>query len=150
MTQSGPTGSDNPKAVAEEFLQAIYEGDPGLIWSSFSAEARSFVVARGVRRGMAFELGQALLQGSADPIEEVEFLADLLGGIEKDLANVDLGQIVINDVIEPVGEEKVRIRFSEQFSIDVGPKLEPLPVGSVELVKEGAGWKVDRLIPRPG
>lgn len=145
-----PADVHDPVTVAGAFLQAIYEGDPGAIWSSFSVEARSFVVARGVRRGMSYELGQALLENSADPLDEVEFLADLLGGIEKDLANVDLGRIIVGEAPETIAEHKVRVRFSEKFLIDVGPQLEPLPVGSLELVREGDSWKIDRLVPRPG
>lgn len=140
----------NPVEVAASFLQAIFEGDPGVLWASFSVEARSFVVARGVRRGMPFELGQALLDGSADILDEVEFLADLLGGIEKDLATVDLGRILVSHVTEVIAEHKVRIRFSEKFVVEVGPPLEPLPVGSLELVEESETWKIDRLVPHPG
>lgn len=136
--------------AAEAFLKAVYEGDPGAIWSSFSTEARNFVVARGVRRGMPYDLGQALLDNSADILDEVEFLADLLGGIEKDLETIDLGRISVSTNAEFISDHKVRVRFSEEFVIEVGPPLEALPVGSLELVEEGQNWKIDRLIPRPG
>lgn len=107
-------------------------------------------MARGVRRGMSYELGQALLDNTAEVLDEVEFFADLLGGMEKDLASVDLGRVVVSDSPEVLADGKVRIRFSERFVIEAGPQLDALPVGSLDLVEEGSDWKVDRLIPRPG
>lgn len=142
-------GSD-PMVVGRNFLMAVYEGDPGALWEAFSGNARKFIVARGIRRGMPEELGGALLSDTADVLDHVEFLADLLGGIEKDLANVDLSRIVMDEDMERIDDGRVRVRYLERFTVEVGPPLDPLPVGSLELVEEQGVWRVDRLVPRPG
>lgn len=142
--------NDGAAVVAGQFLEAIYEGDSNLVWALFSADAREFIVARGVRRGLTLELGRALLDGTADEFERAEFLGDLLAGLEKDLETVDLSLVSVSEDVEDLGPGKVRVRYFEAFTIELGPPLEALPVGLVELVLEAGCWRVERLIPRPG
>ncbi|REK19880.1 MAG: hypothetical protein DWQ40_06180 [Actinobacteria bacterium] len=144
------THETDPVTLAENFLRAIYEGDPGVVWSSFSASARSFIVDRGISRGLPPELGQALLDGTADVLDHVEFLADLLSGLAKDLETVDLGKVEVERTPIRLGADRVKVTFVERFEIEVGPKLEPLPVGSLEMVASEGGWEVERLNPGPG
>lgn len=135
--------------AAQRFLTAIYEGDSELIWDLFASGAREYVITRGLRRGMAAEPAQAILEGTADDLERVQFLGDLLAGLEKDLENVDLSRVVIADEVEDLETGRARVRFLERFVVPAGPQLDPLPVGSIELVEEGGEWRVERLVPRP-
>lgn len=136
--------------IGRRFLEAIYEGDSELIWALFSSSARQFVVSRGVRRGLPAGLGEEILRDTAGDLEKAEFLGDLLAGIEKDLETVDLGRVVVSDEVEQEEGSRARLRYEERFVIESGPKLDPLPVGSMELVLEEGGWRIDRLHPRPG
>lgn len=135
--------------VANRFLTAIYEGDSELIWDLFARAAREYVITRGMRRGMAAEPAQAILTGTADELERGEFLGDLLAGLEKDLETVDLGRVVIADEVEVLEKGRARVRFLERFVVPVGPQLDPLPVGSIEMVEERGAWRVERLVPKP-
>ena len=144
MTERAPT------RLVDKFLRAVYEGDADLIWSSFSRDARRFIIARGLRRGLSPQIGEAILAGTADDLERREFLGDLLLGLEKDLSNVDLDRVAVSDEPEPLGPGRVRVRYYESFAIETGPPLDPLPVGAVVLSIEAGEWRIERLIPRPG
>lgn len=135
--------------AAERFLNAIFEADTDLIWDLFSAAAREHVVARGMRRGLSADLGRALLEGTAEDMERAEFMGDLLGGLQRDLETVDLSRVHVEPIGESFDASQETVVFYERFIVAVGPPLEPLPVGSIELVRVDGKWMVDRLVPGP-
>lgn len=142
-------GDVPPTEVASGFLAAIERGDPVTVWDAFSIGAQRFVVDRGIRRGLSPAAGMSILDGSADPHFHRQFLDDVLAGLRRDLEGVRLRLVVIGDT-KTLDAPRVKVTYLERFDVPVGPPLEPLPVGSVELVHEQGVWKVDKLIPRPG
>lgn len=145
-----PSGHSTPSEAAEHFLAAIKEGDPGTVWNSFSPGAKDFIISRGVRRGLPPELGNALLDGTADVLDHIEFLADLLAGLAKDLERIDMDRVVVDAQTTQLADGRVKVVFLEEFYVEVGPQLDPLPVGSLEMVRSGRKWEVDRINPTPG
>ncbi len=144
-----PPSSPAP-AVVEQLFAALRAGDAAAVWELFASEARSFIVNRGVRKGMAAEFGAAVLSGTADPRELAHFLDDLLAGLHRDLERVNLERVVVADQTEPLEGGAVKVQYLERFVVPVGPPLDPLPVGSVELIVEDGTWKVRKIVPRPG
>lgn len=147
------TGGPEPvRAVGtvRALFDAVRDGDPEALWDLFATEGKQFIVGRGVRKGMAAGFGAQLLAGTADPRERGHFLRDVLGGIEKDLERVDLDRLVFADEPEALPDDGVRVRYLERFFVPVGPPLDPLPVGSVELVAEDGEWRIAKIVPRPG
>ncbi len=147
------TGGPEPvRAVGtvRALFDAVRDGDPEALWDLFATEGKQFIVGRGVRKGMAAGFGAQLLAGTADPRERGHFLRDVLGGIEKDLELVDLDRLTFPDRPEPLGAGRVKVTYLERFVVPVGPPLDPLPVGSVELVVEHGAWRIVKLVPKPG
>ncbi len=136
--------------AARALLDAVRGGDQEALWELFGTEGRRYIVGRGIRRGMSAGFGAELLAGTAAPAERAQFLRDLLGGIETDLERVDLDRVVFADAPEHLGDGRVKVVYLEEFVVPVGPPLDPLPVGSVELLVEDGTWKVAKLVPRPG
>lgn len=138
-----------PRAAAVAFFDAVRAGSARAIWETFSTEARSFIVERGLRRGLAPGLAESILRGETDHPQMEQFLEDVKAGIGKDLESVRMHLVELGEP-EMDADERARIRYFERFEIPVGPPLDPLPVGSVHLVTEDGQWRVDRLVPRPG
>lgn len=147
---TAPSDNRSPSEAAEQFLMAIKEGDPGAVWTSFSSGAKEFIISRGVRRGLPPELGNALLEETADVLDHVEFLADLLAGLAKDLERIDMDRVIVDPQPTELADGRVKVVFLEEFYVEVGPQLDPLPVGSLEMVRTAARWEVDRINPTPG
>ncbi len=136
--------------AAKSLFAAVRQGDEEGLWALFATEARRYIVARGIHHGMSAGFGAELLAGTANPRERERFLVDVLGGIEKDLERVDLDRLVFADEPEALPDDGVRVRYLERFFVPVGPPLDPLPVGSVELVAEDGEWRIAKIVPRPG
>lgn len=143
------TTKASPTDAAAAFLTAIENGDSEDIWECFSTKARQFVVERGVRRGLSPEAGASILDGTATAHFRRQFLDDVLAGLRRDLELVRLPLVEIGSASR-LDEHRVRVTYLERFEVPLGPPLEPLPVGSIELIEEGGAWRVERLIPRPG
>jgi hypothetical protein len=141
--------NDSAQGAAAAFLTAIDQGEANAVWECFSTGARQFVIDRGIRRGLSPVAGASILDGTASPHFRDQFLEDLLAGLRRDLELVRLPLVEIGTV-SPLDDRRVRVIYLERFDVPLGPPLEPLPVGSVELVEEDGGWRVERLIPRPG
>lgn len=142
-----------PKDSAQEataaFLTAIDQGNAHAVWACFSTGARQFVINRGIRRGLSPVAGASILDGTASPHFRDQFLEDLLAGLRRDLEGVRFPLVEIG-ALAPLDDRRVRVTYLEAFDVPLGPPLDPLPVGSVELVEEDGAWRVERLIPRPG
>lgn len=134
--------------AARRFLTAIYEGDTDGIWVLFAPEARQFVVGRAMRKGLSGDLGRELVDGTADAMERAEFLGDLLRGLQRDLETVDLSRVYVEDA-DTGAATQTSVVFYERFVVEAGPPLDPLPVGSVEMIRIDSKWRVQRLIPGP-
>lgn len=149
------TGSANgqppsgPSTVAAAFFQAIRDKDAISVWQAFSHSARTYIIDRGIRRGLAPEDAAAILDDTADPVILDRFVGDVLQGIAKDLELVRLDLVELGPPTSADGS-RTRIVYFERFEIVAGPPLDPLPIGSMILVFEHGSWKVERLIPRPG
>ncbi len=135
--------------AARALLDAVRRGDHQSLWELFGTEGRSYIVGRGIRRGMSAGFGAQLLAGTAAPAERDRFLRDVLAGIEKDLERVDLDRVVFANTPEHLDDGRVKVAYLEEFVVPVGPPLDPLPVGSVELMVEDGAWKAAKLVPRP-
>lgn len=135
--------------TAAAFLAAIEDGDAQTVWECFSTSARRFVVERGVRRGLSPEAGASILDGTATEHFHRQFIEDVLAGLRKDLELVRIPLVEVAPP-SPLDDHRVRVVYLERFDVPVGPPLEPLPVGSIDLVSEDGVWRVERLIPRPG
>lgn len=146
---AGPDPVGAVDAVRALFT-AVRDGDAEALWDLFGTEARRYIVGRGIRRGMSAGFGAQLLAGTAEPRERERFLRDVLAGIEKDLERVDLDRLVLTDAPLPLDGARFKVTYLEEFVVPVGPPLDPLPVGSVELLVEDGAWKVAKLVPRPG
>lgn len=142
--------SEEALRTAERFFDALVEGDSRSLWDLFSEQARAYIINIGHERGMDFDLASALRAGTAAVEDMEDFLADLLAGIRHDLTGVDLERLALESVAEPESPMRVRVTYL----VELGPRLDELqpaiPAGSLVLVLEDEGWRVDRLVPRPG
>lgn len=149
MSNAMDTAGETPVSAATRFFEALRSGIARDIWQSFSHEARTFIVERGVRRGLGPTLAEAILSNRADSELMADFLDDVRAGLERDLESVRLELVEFGPAMT-VDEGRTRVVYFERFDIPFGPPLDPLPVGSVYLTAEDGGWKIDRLVPRPG
>ncbi len=150
MRGESPASDACEEAVraAKQLILDVYRGDAASAWNSFSSEAQSAIINRGIRAGMAADIGARLLADTADDDEWAGFLADLLGGLRKDLEHLDMRRLVME--AEPEAPSRVRVLYLQEIDVAAGPSVPPLPAGSLVIVYERGEWKIDRLVPRPG
>ncbi len=154
MTTGDATSGTTPDAPPEEvidtaraFIGAIAWGEHHRIWELLAEEGRVTVLRVAATRGMDQQLATRLRDGAATAAEQEEFLADLLNGLRADLAGNDLDALEYSVDDEEGGPGRARVAM-------VAPLPEPLavggglPVGTLELVQEGGGWRVERLVPQ--
>lgn len=154
MTDGPPTPGNPPDngadalETARAFIDAVTWGEHHRIWELLAEEGRVTVLRVAATRGMDQELATRLRDGAATAAEQEEFLADLLNGLRADLAGNDLDNLEYSIEAEP---EPVQGRARVGL---VAPLPEPLaiggdlPVGSLEMVHENGGWRVERLVPQ--
>ncbi len=149
MTGEGPASDACAESVraAEQLIIAVYRGDAASAWNSFSSAAQSAIINRGIRAGMAADIGARLLADIADDGEWAGFLTDLLDGLRKDLEHLDMRRLVME--AEPEAPSRVRVLYLQEI-VAAGPSVPPLPAGSLVVGRERREWKIDRLVPRPG
>lgn len=145
-TDGGPGEGAEALEAARAFIDAVTWGEHRRIWELLAEEGRVTVLRVAATRGMDQELATRLRDGAASASEQEEFLADLLNGLRADLAGNDLDNLDYSlDPEAAPGRARVGL---------VAPLPEPLsmggglPVGSVELVHENGGWRVERLVPQ--
>lgn len=139
---------DQPTGVASRFIDAIAWGEHHTVWDLLSPQARRTVLRLATDRGMDEGLAARLRDGTASRSEREVFLADLVNGLRADLIGTDVDNLVFLDDPDP---EPGRARVI--LTVPFPPELEQgegVPVGSVELIDDGDGWLVERLVPRPG
>ena len=136
--------------AAELLLLAIATGDHRALWDMLSEGARAYVLNIAVERGMDFDLGSRIRQGTASDAELDDYLTDLLEGIRRDLKGVDLSRLAFESKAEPHAPMQVRVTYFLQMEAAIGDIRPAIPAGSLIMIYEGGAWKVERLIPKPG
>jgi|SRR5579884_2268922 len=138
----------SPAQVASEFVHAVAWGEHLEVWKLFSSEARDLVLRVAVTRGMDDRLAGRLRDGTATVAERDAFLGDLVNGLRTDLRGCDLDNLIYELDPDADGSDSNRAYLMVMTST-VNPQLgPPLPVASMELVREASRWRVERLLPR--
>lgn len=113
-----------------------------------SSEARHLVLRVAVTRGMDDRLAGRLRDGTALGAERDTFLGDLVNGLRTDLRGCDLDTLLYEPDVDAEGQRPNRtgiLLLAPTIDARLGP---PLPVASVELVREDDRWRVETLRPR--
>ncbi|MFP5327667.1 MAG: hypothetical protein ACLGHT_09330 [Acidimicrobiia bacterium] len=135
-------------AAARRFIDAIAWGEHHTVWDLLSNGGRETVLRIALTRGMDADLAARLGAGDAAAGERDDFLKDLVNGLRADLLGTDLDSLLYDEESGSAAD-----RTTVVMSAPLVPALgagRGLPVGSVELVRQGEGWRVERLRPRPG
>jgi hypothetical protein len=141
--------SEGALAAADEFLQLVSLGDADGVWGMFSSSAQAYIVNLGIQRGMDFDLASRLRAGVATTEENQAFLEDLLLGIHRDLAGLDLGRVAFESTASPEAPMRVRVNLLVQIGPDVAELQTAVPAGAIILALEDDVWRVERLITKP-
>lgn len=150
VTPGGATGdgTETPAQVAERFVAAVAWGEHLQVWDMLSSEARHLVLRVAVTRGMDDRLAGRLRDGTALGAERDTFLGDLVNGLRTDLRGCDLDTLLYEPDVDAEGQRPNRtgiLLLAPTIDARLGP---PLPVASVELVREDDRWRVETLRPR--
>ena len=133
--------------TAQAFISAIAWGEHRRVWELLGDEGRTTVLRVAATRGMDQSLATRLRDGTASAEEQEEFLGDLLNGLRADLAGNDLDTVKYE--VDPEGTSPGRARVKLLAALPEPLAIGgDLPVGTVELVDENGGWRVDRLVPQ--
>lgn len=135
-------------AVARRFIDAIAWGEHHTVWDLLSTGGRETVLRIAMTRGMDADLAARLGVGQAAAGERDEFLKDLVNGLRADLVGTDLDSLLY-DEDSGSAAQRATVVMSAPLVAALGAGR-GLPVGSVELVRDGGGWRVERMRPRPG
>lgn len=144
----GAPEAGSPVQVATAFVDAVAWGEHLELWKLFSSEAQHLVLRVAVTRGMDDRLAGRLRDGTATVSERDAFLGDLVNGLRTDLRGCDLDTLIYEadpgaDTSDP--NRAYLLLMTSTVNPQLGP---PLPVASMELVREGSRWRVERLQPR--
>ena len=134
-----------PLETARLFVEAVVWGEHNKVWDLMGLEARTTVLKVATNRGMDEALVARLRDGTAADAERDEFLADLVNGLRADLAGNDLDALEYEQDPDPPQPGRARVVILVPVAIGFGGNL---PVGSVELSMEEAGWRIERLVPQ--
>ncbi len=140
--------ADQPATAAAAFVKAVAWGEHLRVWELFSTEARRLVLRVAMTRGMDEQLAARLRDGVAANAERDIFLADLVNGLRADLRGADLDSLQFDPdpIAGPPDPNRARITLMAPV---VNPILgAPLPVASMELVRERGQWRVEHLLPQ--
>ncbi len=152
-SNSGQAGRSEPEALdlARRFVSAVIWGEHITLWDLFGLEARRSVLRIAVSRGMDEGLAARLGDGTAGRAERDTFLTDLVNGLRADLRGNDLDALEYQPDTAVDPDDKVSDRETARVML-LAPMLAglgaPLPVASMELVRDGGRWRVERLTPR--
>ncbi len=135
-------------ATARRFVDGIAWGEHHHVWDLLGPEGRTTVLRVATQRGMDDALAARLRDGTAATAEREQFLTDLVNGLRVDLLGTDVDTVVY--VADPVPEpDRVRVILTAPFPEELG-QGDGVPVGSIELTRDGDHWLVERLHMRPG
>jgi hypothetical protein len=85
---------------------------------------------------------------TATPQEYDEFLTDLVNGLRTDLAGADLDTPVFQVVEDAADAGHAAVVLATATSAELAKHgIDNLPVATIDLVFEGAGWKIARVDP---
>lgn len=144
---AGQPGEEaGPVAVAMEFVGAVAWGAHRQVWELLGAEGRRAVLRVAVGRGMSEALSARLRDGTATQAEADTFLADLVNGLRADLAGNDLDAIGYREDTIKGEDGATWVVLSSPLPAELGGDV---PVGTLELTRDGGAWRVSRLNPRP-
>jgi hypothetical protein len=139
--------ADDPVATAEAFVDAVAWGEHHRVWELLADDGRETVLRVAATRGMDQDLATRLRDGTATASERDEFLIDLVNGLRADLAGADLDNVEYAVDPEPLEAGRARVviiaTLPEPLAVGGG-----IPAGSVDLVHDGARWRVERIVPR--
>jgi hypothetical protein len=140
----------DPVELTATFVAAVAWGEHLRVWELLSPEARRVVLRVAVGRGMDEALAARLRDGTAARAERDTFLTDLVNGLRADLRGNDLDALDYQPDPDPGGEivdpDRTRVMLlAPLVSATLGA---PLPVASVELVRDRGQWRVEHLLPR--
>jgi hypothetical protein len=135
-----------PVEVSKSFVDAVVWGEHITIWDLLAPEAQRAVITTATNRGMDERLAARLRDGTAARGERDTFLADLVNGLRADLRGNDLD--AVNYELDPDAgfddPEQARVLLLAPMLAGLGA---PLPVASIELVRQLGSWRVTRLLP---
>lgn len=137
-------------AAAGRFFSAIADSDHRALWAELGEDARNYVINLALERGMDFDFASRLRDGTAGEEEFDEYTRDLLSGLRSDISNVDLSRLAFEATVDPHAPDQVRVTYLVQMSEAIGDVRSAIPAGSLLMAHDGAQWKVERLVPRPG
>lgn len=146
--QLSPPAIKDPVEVAATFVAAVAWGEHSRVWDLLSSEARRVVLRVAVGRGMDEALSARLRDGTAARAERDTFLTDLINGLRADLRGNDLDALAYQpdpDLDQPDPNRARVMLLAPLVSAALGA---PLPVASVELVRDRGQWRVEHLLPR--
>lgn len=151
--------SDGDAAISalKRLFFAITVDDGPAVWAAFSDQAKAYVLNLAIQQGMDFELASRLRSGFSSPEESEAYLGNLLLGLQHDLAGLDLSKLAYS--VEDDHGGRYKVRYQIPLDLRLGPNpgggapsalLPAIPAGSAVMVHQDHGWRLDRLIPRPG
>ena len=129
---------------ARAFVFAVAWGEHVTVWDLLSTGARRTVLEVAVKRGMDEAQAERLGGGTAGATERDLFLTDLVNGLRADLEGNNLDALEY-DRQSADGDDPNTVTVVMSAPMVAG--LGSLPVGSVEMVREGADWRVERILP---
>lgn len=146
--------SEGALAAAEAFLLALGTGDALAVWNMFSGSAQAYIVNLGIQRGMDFDLASRLRAGVATTDEMDDFLGDLMTGLQRDLAGIDMARIAFESKASPEAPMQVRVNLLVSLGPEMNDLQTAIPAGAIVLALEDETWRIDRLMgggaSRPG
>lgn len=130
--------------VSREFIEGITWGDHHKVWELLATAGRDAVLEVASKRGMDEAQVARLREGTGSRAETDEFLADLVNGFRADLAGNDLDNLqYLADAI-PTEDDRANVVIHVPLHPALGGTL---PVATLQLAREVAGWRVERLVP---
>lgn len=139
--------SEGALSAAEDFLERLAIGDARGVWDLFSTAAQAYIVNLGIQRGLDFDLASRLRSGVATTDETDSFLGDLMSGLRRDLAGLDLARVAFESKASPEAPMQVRVNLLMQLGPEVGELRTAIPAGAIILSLEGEAWRIERLVP---
>jgi len=135
----------DPVETARAFVDAIVWGDHNRVWELLAPVGRETVIKVAVDGGMERDLATRLREDAAGEAELNQFLSDLVGGLRADLAGNDLDNLSYETKAGGDDPAQAEIVLLAPMPAILGGTL---PCGTLELNHDGAGWRVERLLPR--
>ncbi len=142
---TGSPARPSVQEVADAFVHAIVWGEHTVIWDLLSPIGRETALGVAGANGLDRVVAGRIAAGLADPSEFDDFLAQLLGGLRRDLRSVDIDQVSVAAIDQaPAGTAVATLTVPSAL-----PGSPGWAAGELELsATEDGEWMVDRLRPR--